>query len=87
MTTVQICCFSAGLDDLTRKQQADHVEVLKVLARTERFSVFEATNNHVIAQTMGGLLDGPLLKRTGGAYPWVTCELTEAGKRLIGESA
>lgn len=97
---VHIDRFSVGLDDLTRKQQADHIQVLKVLNRTGRFSCFEASENQVIANTMTRLLNkacttvnpdgkklyhGLLLKTTGGAYPWTTCELTEAGKRLIGE--
>jgi len=98
MTTIHIDRFSAVLDDLTRKQQSDHIEVLRVLARTGRFSCFEASENMVIARTMTRLLHkgcttvdangkktahGLLLKRTGGEYPWTTCELTEAGKRLI----
>jgi hypothetical protein len=98
---VHIDRFSAGLDDLTRKQQADHIAVLRVLARTKRFSCFEASENQVIAKTMDRLLwkecttvngvekikHGVLLKRTGGEYPWTTVELTDAGKRLISEAA
>lgn len=99
MTTIHIDMFSAGLDDLTRKHQADHIEVLRVLARTGRFSLFEASENDTIARTMTRLIHkgcttvdadgkktahGLLLKTTGGGYPWTTCELTEAGKRLIG---
>lgn len=96
---VYIDCFSAGLDDLTRKQQADHIEVLRVLARTGRYSIFEATENEVIARTMDRLLwkscrtvvggvrmfngRGLLLTRIGGQYPWVEVALTEAGKRLL----
>ena len=102
MTYFHIDRFSAGLDDLTRKQQADHIEVLRVLARTGRFSCFEASENATISRTMTRLIHkgcttldadgkktahGLLLKRTGGEYPWTTCELTEAGKRLIGVEA
>ena len=97
---VHIDRFSSGLDDLTRKQQADHIAVLKVLARTGRYSIFEATENQVIAKTMDRLLwkecitvtagvkqkHGLLLKRTGGEYPWTTVELTDAGKQLIREA-
>lgn len=93
--------FSAGLDDLTRKQQADHVEVLRVLARTGRFSCFEASENATIGRTITRLLHkgctmvgadgvkteyGLLLKRAGGDYPWTNVELTESGKRMIDEA-
>lgn len=101
MSAIHIDRFSAGLDDLTRVQQADHLAVLRVLARTGRFSCFEASDNDVIARTMTRLMHkgcttvvngkktahGVLLKTTGGAYPWTTCELTEAGKRLIEAAA
>jgi hypothetical protein len=97
MTAIHIDRFTSGLDELTRRQQADHIAVLHVLARTGRFSVFEASDNQVIARTMDRLihkgfttvLDGKktdhglLLKLLGGNYPWTACELTEAGKRLI----
>jgi len=99
MTYFHIDRFSAGLDDLTRKQQADHIAVLRVLARTGRFSCFEASENDTIARTMDRLIHkgcttvdadgkktahGALLKLLGGDYPWMTVEITEAGKRLIG---
>ena len=94
---IHIDRFSAGLDDLTRKQQADHIAVLRVLEKTGRYSIFEATENQTIAKTMDRLLckscitvsdgvrteHGLLLIRTGGEYPWATCQLTDAGKRLI----
>lgn len=92
--------FSAGLDDLTRIQQADHVAVLRVLQRTGKFSCFEASENPVIARTMTRLMHkgcttvkadgskkayGLLLKSTGGDYPWTTCELTDAGRELLAD--
>ena len=97
-TAIHIDRFSAGLDDLTRRQQADHLEVLRVLDRTGRYSIFEATENEVIARTMDRLLwkscstvvdgakteHGLLLTRTGGEYPWVEVASTEAGKQMIG---
>ncbi len=56
MTLIFLVSFSAGLDELTRKQQADHMEVLRVLHRTGRYSIFEATKNQTIAKTMVRLL-------------------------------
>lgn len=98
MNVAHIDRFSAGLDDLTCKQQADHIAVLRALHHAGRFSVFEATDNAVISRTMTRLFNkalvlravdgkktfmGLLVKRTGGDYPWTTCELTDIGKKLL----
>lgn len=96
-TAIHIDRFSAGLDELTRRQQADHIEVLRVLAKTGRYSIFEATENQTIAKTMDRLLwkscvtvsdgdrteHGVLLVRTGGFFPWTEVALTDAGKKLL----
>ena len=94
--------FRAGLDDLTRAQQADDVKVLRVLQKTKRFSCFEASENATIGRTITRLIHkaytridadgtrheyGLLLRTTGGAYPLTNVELTEGGQRLLGESA
>lgn len=89
---IHIDRFSAGLDDLTRKQQADHVAVLRVLQRTGRYSVFEATDNQTIAKTMDRLISannkgGALVKTLGGDYPWTAVELTDAGRALLADTA
>ena len=44
--------FTAGLDDMKRKDQADPEKVLAMLREIKRFSVFEASENPVIAKTM-----------------------------------
>ena len=82
MTTVFICSFTSGLDDMKRKDQKDVVKVLRVLNKCNRYSVFEATENQTIAQMMTRLHHkgstmvqpdgsrreyGLLIKRTGGA--------------------
>jgi len=97
---VRIDRFSAGLDELTRKQQADPKAVLRVLEITKRFSCFEASENDVIARTITRMIHkglilkksdgtkteyGQLIKTTGGDYPWTTVEITEGGKRLLNE--
>jgi hypothetical protein len=96
-TVVFLDSFSSGLDELTRKQQADPGFVLEFLSKAKRFSVFEVTANQTIAKTVTKLLcdvdmiakkgekfgDGPLLKRTGGAYPWTRVDLTEAGEAFL----
>lgn len=78
-----LCSFSVGIDDLTLKEQAQCEPVLRVLQRSGRFSVFEATANQTIAKTITRLMKGGYLKSMGGAFPWTNVQLTEAGKRLI----
>ncbi len=68
---VHICCFSAGLDDLTRKEQRDSEAVLAVLRRTKRFSAFEASDNASIAKMMTALIQsGRITTDNSGGYPW-----------------
>lgn len=90
--------FSAGLDDLTRKQQADHIAVLRVLKRTGRFSAFEASENDTIARMMTRLLTkslttvepdgtkhkhGVMLEWEDCGYPWTKVKLTPAAEALL----
>jgi hypothetical protein len=77
--------FSAGLDDLKRKEQGDHVKVLQVLERTKRFSVFEATENDTIAHTMTYIMQEGFAHSVGGAYPWTEVELTEKGRAAVAQ--
>lgn len=78
--------FSAGLDDLSRREQADIAAVLRVLNRTRRFSSFEASENRVIARTMDALIERGYVRTRCLSYPWVAVELTAAGQALIKES-
>lgn len=59
--------------------------MLKALAQAKRFSVFEATSSMVLAKMLERLLREGLYKNTGGTYPWVNIELTEAGLHMIAE--
>lgn len=99
-SAVILCRFSAGLDDLTLKQQRDTVAVLRVLHERGRYSVFEATANDVIARMMTRLHHkgysvvrdgvrtdyGRLIETVGGEYPWKYVRLTEGGLRLLADS-
>ena len=80
---IRLCSFSAGLDEMKRKDQANPVKVLRVLSKSGRYSVFEATDNQTIARTMGMLLSKGFIKATGGQYPWAEIALTDGGKRLL----
>jgi len=63
--------FSAGLDDLTKKQQADPDQVIAVLRKIKRFSIFEATANRTIARTMTNLVQsGRVVLDETTDYPW-----------------
>lgn len=98
MSAIFICSFSAGIDDLTRKQQADPLHILRILERTKRFSVFEATANDVIARTMTKMMHkgckrlmpdgtrknyGVLLSHIGGDYPWTKVQLTDGARQML----
>lgn len=76
--------FSSGLDELTRRQQADVGEVLTVLDREMRYSVFEATENQTIAKTMDRIIAEELITTDNSCgYPWTRCELTDAGREYL----
>lgn len=98
MTSFIACSFSVGLDDLTRKQQADHIAVLRVLKSAGRFSAFEASANDVIARTITRLIHKGLTTVEDGVrvnhgklietdhscgYPWTMVKLTPAGEALL----
>lgn len=62
--------FTAGLDDLTRRQQGSEDDVLDVLRITRRFSAFEATANQTIAKTMTRLQQSERITTEDVGYPW-----------------
>lgn len=82
--TVFIDRFSAGLDDLTRKQQASVTEVLSVLDRVGRFSIFEATDNQTIASTMTHISNAGYVELDiSCGFPWTKVKLTDKGRDLL----
>ena len=80
---VHIDRFSAGLDDLSKKDQRDDAAVLRVLKRTGRFSAFEASDNEGIAATVTRLLRDKLIESIGGEYPWTKVLVTAAGEAVL----
>jgi hypothetical protein len=67
------------------KDQRDMRKVASVLAKAGRFSVFEATDNPVIAKTMDKLqASGWFEFDNGPGFPWTKVTLTEAGKTALG---
>lgn len=73
--------FSAGLGDLTGKQQKNHESVLDVLRRTKMFSCFEASENPTIASTMTYLCRERLTTDNSCGYPWT--KVTHIDGKLI----
>lgn len=82
---VHLCVSSIGLDELTQKQARNPKLVLRILAEKKRFSVFDATANLDIANTMTFLGEHEFFKTAGGHFPWLNIELTEKGKAYIAE--
>ena len=79
-----VCSFTA-LPDLTRKQQRDRYEVLAALNKAGGwFSVFEATENQDIAQTMTWIMASDWVEKDGDpGYPWTKIKLTEHGRSVL----
>lgn len=96
-TSAIACSFSAGLDGLTRSQQGDVAEVLRVLKAAGRFSAFEASANDTLARMMTRLCHqgcsivrdgvrtdyGRLITTDDSHYPWTGVKLTAAGEQLL----
>lgn len=81
---VHICCFSVGLDELTRRKQRSAIAVARVLAEAGKFSVFEVTANEDIARTvtkLGGKLGWFTYEPQG--FPWTKVTLTDDGRRAL----
>jgi hypothetical protein len=79
--------FSAGLDDLTLKQQHSNEDVLRVLAKTGRFSIFEATEKQTNAGTLTRLVRDKFIETdTSCGYPWTLVALTDRGRAAIGKA-
>lgn len=83
---VRICFFTVGIEDMPTRKQRNPYDVARVLARHGRFSVFEATDNEVIAATMdwlhaSGWFD---FDTESCGYPWTKVALTEAGRTALG---
>lgn len=85
MTTTIICEFSAGLDNLSRRNQRRIVSVLRVLKTAGRYSIFEATATDEIAATMDKIVnaDPPLVITRPDGFPWTYVEFTEAGNAML----
>lgn len=83
--------FSAGLDDMPRRKQRSTYHVLDFLSRIEQYSIFEATENEIIAETMDRLIRMGLIECDNSCgYPWIAVKVTAKGseylKRKRGES-
>ena len=82
---VHICVLSTELDDLPRRKQASLFAVARVLAKTGRFSNFEATANPVIARTMDKVIESGWfdLDREVQGFPWTVVKLTDKGRKAL----
>lgn len=76
--------FTVGLDEIPFRLRRDYATVLRVLNAHKRFSVFEATANLGIANTMTELVqEGYIETDNSCGFPWTNCELTKKGRELI----
>lgn len=82
--SLHLCFTTAGLDEMTRREQRDPVKVLKRLHELGRFSVFEVTANDTIAKVMEYLVADGLITVTRKGYPWYEVRLTPRGLEYAG---
>lgn len=78
---------SNGLDEMKRKDRRSPAKVLKALSEHPRFSVFEATANQVVANTMTYLVDEKLIEVDNSpGYPWSIAIITDKGRAYMKSS-
>lgn len=80
---IYIDAFASGMDELPKFRQRSTREVLRHLNVAGRFSMFEATDNDVIAATVDRIMRRELVKTSDIGFPWTKVELTSAGKALL----
>lgn len=70
---------------MKRKDQRDRLKVLAVLKESPRFSVWDASDNKTIANTMTALKDDGLIDypEPQPGFPWSEARVTEAGLKLL----
>lgn len=84
-----VCSFSGALGDMKRKDQRDQLKVLAVLKASPRFSVWDASDNKGIANTMTDLMTDGLIDYPDPqpGFPWSKARVTEAGMKLLEQGA
>lgn len=76
--------FSTISGNMTRKEQRDVRRVLaEVMKAGGMFSIFDATENQDIAQSMVVIERSGWVKRIQHGYPWLQWELTDEGRQQI----
>lgn len=77
--------MSISLNDMRKRDQRNVRKVLALLEEKGGFSIFEATDNVDIAETMDKIVDRKLVDLVEpSAYPWTKISLTDAGRKLLG---
>lgn len=75
--------FSSGLDDLPKRRQRSTRSVLTALSGMKRVSIFEVTDNDVIAATVDRIVARGLATIAPSNFPWSNVEVTEAGRNYL----
>ena len=80
---IHIDTFSSGLDDLPPAKRKSSKDVLEILHKQEKFSVFEAPQFDDLARTLDAIHSEGLIERTertGGQCPWIAAISTTYGR-------
>ena len=82
---VYLCSWDAGLGYMKKGDQKYSKKVLAALHACGRFSVFEATENRVIAKMMDSLVkEGYIEVDNSPGYPWSNVRVTKKGMAYAG---
>lgn len=83
MNTTHLCSFSGALVDLPRKHHGDDLAVLRVLAESPRFTVWDVSSGK-LAHTLDRLKRRGWIEYDKSAqYPWARAVVTDAGREAL----
>jgi len=86
MTNVVFLDTFTSLDELKPKERKNPLLVLRILARAQRFSVFDMVSSPTLQKTMKHLFNEGLLEEVSdGLYPWCKVKLTDKGQSFLSE--
>lgn len=85
ISTVYIDSFSGAIGDMSARDQKDELNVLAVLSKNPKFSVFDATERPAISISLDSLKESGLIEypQPQPGFPWCRVELTDSGKELL----
>ena len=82
--SIHICSFSGGVANLSAKQRANRLIVLRALLADPMVSTWDMSE-HGLWKTIDRLVHDGWITRVNVGYPWHKCEITSAGRAELEE--